>query len=47
MASMPFQEDRESEYVAQLLGVSETGIRLVIRSYANVDEPLKVLDHFE
>jgi hypothetical protein len=43
----PVVEDRRSEYVAEMLSIGETGIRLVARDYDDVENPLAVLDHFE
>uniref|UniRef100_A0A915K2X2 SH3 domain-containing protein n=1 Tax=Romanomermis culicivorax TaxID=13658 RepID=A0A915K2X2_ROMCU len=42
----PIVEDRESEFLAQLLGLSENGIFLLYRNVSNSDEPLKILDRF-
>ena len=44
----PVVEDRAgSEYVAEMLSIGETGIRLLARDYQSQDHPLAVLDHFE
>ena len=44
----PVVEDRHgAEYVAEMMSIGETGIRLLARDYASVEHPLAILDHFE
>uniref|UniRef100_A0A0N5AY31 SH3 domain-containing protein n=1 Tax=Syphacia muris TaxID=451379 RepID=A0A0N5AY31_9BILA len=40
-------EERNNEYVNRLLGISESGVRLIARNLSNADEPLFISDHFE
>lgn len=40
-------EERMNEHVFMLLGIGETGIRLIARNLDNVQDPLAIQDHFE
>ncbi|VDD88673.1 unnamed protein product [Enterobius vermicularis] len=39
-------EERDSELVNRLLGISESGIRLIARNIGNSEEPVYISDHF-
>ncbi|KHN72863.1 Unconventional myosin-XV [Toxocara canis] len=40
-------EERENDSVNRLLGVGESGVRLISRNIENTKEPLSISDHFE
>jgi hypothetical protein len=40
-------EERLNERVFMLLGISETGVRLIARNLENAQDPLIIQDHFE
>uniref|UniRef100_F1KSK8 Myosin-XV n=1 Tax=Ascaris suum TaxID=6253 RepID=F1KSK8_ASCSU len=40
-------EERENDSVSRLLGVSESGVRLISRNVESTKEPLSISDHFD